>query len=34
MPFAVMMQVVKHPLTDVGLARFLEDWQKVPEKPF
>jgi len=34
MPFAVMMQVVKHPLTDVGLTRFLEDWQKVPEKPF
>lgn len=34
MPFAVMMQVVKHPLADVGLARFLEDWQKVPEKPF
>ncbi|MCX7731033.1 MAG: fructose-6-phosphate aldolase [Candidatus Caldatribacterium sp.] len=34
MPFAVLQQLVKHPLTDVGLQRFLADWEKVPEKPF
>jgi len=34
MPFKVMEQLFKHPLTDVGLERFLKDWEKVPEKPF
>lgn len=28
MPFRVLMQMVAHPLTDVGLARFLEDWNQ------
>jgi len=32
-PFAVMEKLFKHPLTDIGLKRFLEDWEKVPEKP-
>ena len=27
-PFAVLQQLVKHPLTDVGLGRFLADWKK------
>jgi len=27
MPFGVMMQLLKHPLTDVGLERFLKDWE-------
>jgi transaldolase len=27
-PFAVLLQMVKHPLTDAGVARFLQDWQK------
>jgi transaldolase len=27
-PFKVIQQVTKHPLTDVGLKRFLEDWEK------
>jgi len=31
-PFKVMKQMVKHPLTDVGLERFLADWEKVPKK--
>lgn len=31
MPFAVMEKLPKHPLTDIGLARFLADWQKVPK---
>jgi transaldolase len=30
-PFSVLMQLSKHPLTDVGLARFLADWEKVPK---
>ncbi len=34
MPFKVLKQLFKHPLTDVGLKRFLEDWEKVPQKPF
>jgi len=29
-PFAVLRQLLHHPLTDVGLARFLADWEKVP----
>lgn len=27
MPFAVIDRLVKHPLTDIGLDRFLEDWK-------
>ena len=27
-PFAVLMQMMKHPLTDVGQARFSQDWQR------
>ncbi len=29
-PFSVMMQLAKHPLTDAGIKKFLEDWEKVP----
>src|SRR5438105_9986694 len=28
MPFAVFKQLVQHPLTDVGLKKFLADWEK------
>jgi transaldolase len=28
MPFSVLQQLMKHPLTDIGLKKFLEDWQK------
>lgn len=28
MPFQVFQQLVKHPLTDIGLQKFLEDWKK------
>ncbi|MEO2069066.1 MAG: fructose-6-phosphate aldolase [Desulfurobacteriaceae bacterium] len=31
-PFKVIKQLSKHPLTDIGLERFLEDWAKVPDK--
>ena len=27
-PFGVLQQLVKHPLTDSGLAKFLADWEK------
>jgi transaldolase len=27
-PFKVLMQLIKHPLTDTGLAQFLADWKK------
>lgn len=28
-PFKVIESLVRHPLTDVGLKKFLEDWEKV-----
>jgi len=31
-PFKVIAQLAKHPLTDKGVALFLEDWKKVPAK--
>jgi transaldolase len=31
MPFKVLEQLLKHPLTDIGLERFLKDWENVPK---
>lgn len=31
-PYSVLMSLVKHPLTDIGIERFLKDWQNVPKK--
>jgi len=31
-PYKVIEQLTKHPLTDIGIERFLEDWKKVPKK--
>lgn len=28
-PFSVMEKMIKHPLTDIGMERFLKDWGKV-----
>jgi len=28
-PFKVISQLIKHPLTDTGLKKFLADWEKV-----
>lgn len=28
-PFAVLEKMVRHPLTDIGMEKFLEDWKKV-----
>ncbi|MHB8416987.1 MAG: fructose-6-phosphate aldolase [Myxococcales bacterium] len=30
-PFNVIEQLAKHPLTDAGLKKFLGDWEKVPK---
>jgi transaldolase len=30
MPTKVIKQLLKHPLTDIGLERFLKDWESVP----
>jgi transaldolase len=30
-PLSVLLQLTKHPLTDIGLERFLKDWEKVPK---
>jgi transaldolase len=32
MPFAVFKQLVKHPLTDIGLEKFLQDWKSLHEE--
>jgi transaldolase len=32
MPMSVFMALLKHPLTDSGLKRFLEDWEKVKKE--
>jgi transaldolase len=28
-PYNVLMQMINHPLTDIGVTRFLADWQRV-----
>ncbi len=30
-PYNVLIQLIQHPLTDIGLDKFLSDWQKVPK---
>jgi transaldolase len=30
-PLKVMLQLVKHPLTDKGIEAFMKDWEKVPK---
>lgn len=31
-PFNVIQQLAKHPLTDIGIKKFEADWQNVPKK--
>jgi len=31
-PFSVIDQLVKHPLTDIGIEKFLSDWKKLEKK--
>lgn len=30
-PYSVIIQLTKHPLTDIGIQKFLKDWEKVPK---
>ena len=30
-PYNVLIQMAKHPLTDIGIERFLKDWESVPK---
>jgi len=30
-PYSVIAQLSKHPLTDIGIEKFLKDWEKVPK---
>jgi transaldolase len=32
MPFDVIEKLFKHPLTDIGLVKFLSDWEKSNQK--
>ena len=32
MPFTVFNSLLKHPLTDIGLKRFLDDWEKAKKE--
>ena len=31
-PYSVLKQMIRHPLTDIGIARFAEDWQNIPKE--
>jgi len=31
-PFSVIEKLMKHPLTDIGIKRFLDDWAKLKER--
>ena len=31
-PYQVLMQMIHHPLTDIGVAHFLSDWRRVSQQ--
>ena len=31
-PYNVLMQMIRHPLTDIGVSRFLSDWQRIQQQ--
>jgi transaldolase len=31
-PYAILTQMIQHPMTDIGIKRFLADWKSVPKK--
>lgn len=31
-PYSVLLQMINHPLTDIGISRFLDDWKKVSQQ--
>jgi transaldolase len=30
-PYGVLKQLAQHPLTDIGIEKFLKDWEKIPK---
>lgn len=30
-PYKILVQMTKHPLTDIGIQKFLDDWETVPK---
>lgn len=32
MPFGVLEAIIRHPLTDIGLQKFLKDWERLPQR--
>jgi transaldolase len=30
-PFSIFRSIIRHPLTDKGVAQFLEDYKKIPK---
>jgi len=32
MPLSVLEALIKHPLTDIGVRKFLKDWEKLPQQ--
>ena len=31
-PYKILLQLASHPLTDIGIKKFMEDWHKVENK--
>jgi transaldolase len=31
LPYKVFVQLMQHPLTDIGIERFLKDWERMPD---
>jgi transaldolase len=31
-PFAILEKLLKHPLTDIGMEKFLQDWERVKDR--
>ena len=31
-PYKVLLQLIHHPLTDIGISRFADDWREVGKK--
>src|SRR3989442_10979904 len=32
MPFSVLASIIRHPITNIGLQRFLKDWENLPKR--
>jgi transaldolase len=31
-PYNVLIQMISHPLTDIGVSRFMSDWKRISQK--